>query len=616
MKSLVISVLISQIAFTALAGTTTVVQCPTPHPRYTEILKRLESIASSFKESAECKAIGAEVDELLKKYRESNRNLLEPGKKLGLSKINERQELTVEEANSLSEYSQDVTSSVGAIVEKLTNSPRCLNEKNTPVLTTVADIVQETTGIASQYTGPYGIAIAVGGTAIGGILRGISVLQERYNDGFDFRERDKRKLFVSNICSYHNARVEIEDIINPENRITSVDNLKVEMEQKRLLFLNTKADLNGDGSPDNCELCRDLDIFYEAQQVIKRAFSSSASDLMKIREALNIEGKEWDTCIRIGGYVEDVDPEDLDFGKSGTAEEEFAQVKEAFAAIKTIPGIKDCMKLQRVRNIKDVNNRSVALIDYLSSTSQAAFKKAFSDTVKLGQKKYVEELKWDYNPVDYMAHTLTKIDWADDQSRLIKELSNGGSAQIQREINEINLYLRERFFENLAPRFLEWHEDDVDNAVSDFEKVAKRTATELSETVLGKSSWFSRTKADQLPSIIEAIVKKPDADHGYVFSLLNSLMLVMNTAKKSGQAIGVYCQFFADSYTMTKEINRVCNKQKRDQVRNALESQNQITSAVESYVAWAIKENKIPLESVDSLLKRVRQFREKIKILP
>ena len=593
----------------------TPVQCPTPHPKYTDILKRLESLSTAFKEKEDCKSIATEIDELHKKYRDGNRSLIDPAKKLGEAKIKEKKELSIDDIKNLTSYSEQVTSSVGAILQKLQSKPHCLAEKNTSVLGAMSDIVQETTGIAAQYTGPYGIAISVGGAAVSGILRGINYLLDQHAGGVDFRDREQRKLFVANLCSYHNVRTEIEDLINPEKRMASLSVLKAEMVEKRKLILNPKADLNCDGKADHCEMCSDLDLFYGVQRALEKGYSKESHKLNQIKQLVSIEGKEWDACIALDNYAHQGEEITLSTDSIKVAKDSFEKLILTVNEIKTIPTFKTCMSYKEPKELRNINYRSLAIVEYLATTSKNTFKVAFDETIKKGQKKYMEELQWTYNPVDYLAHTVMKIDWADDEVVALTGMSNGGSAQIQREINDINLYLREMYFAKLAPDFLKWQREDVYNAIDRFNIIGKDVAKELKVLLKIKTGFFSSDSSQEIIGLLKAVAKAKNIQHAYVFSLINKLLLEMNTAKKSAQAISVYCQFFADSYTLTSEIQTFCAGQNVKDIEALLRKQTKMVEAIEAYIQWANKENKLPGDTIKDLLARVQQYRNSVKVL-
>ncbi len=591
------------------------VQCPTPHPKYTDILKRLESLSTAFKEKEDCRSIATEIDELHKKYRSGNRSLIDPAKKLGEAKIKEKKELSIDDIKNLTDYSEQVTASVGSILQKLQGKPHCLAEKNTPILAAVSDIVQETTGIAAQYTGPYGIAISIGGAAVSGILRGINYLLDQQSGGVDFRDREQRKLFVANLCSYHNVRTEIEDLINPEKRMAALTVLKTEMVEKRKLILNPKADLNCDGKPDQCEMCADLDMFYGIQRALEKGYSKETHKLNQIKQLISVEGKEWDACIALDSYAHQGEEITISSDNIKVAKGEFEKLIMTVNEIKTIPEFKTCMSYKEPKELRNINYRSLAIVEYLATTSKSTFKVAFDETIKKGQKKYMEESQWIYNPVDYLAHTVMKIDWADDEVTSLTGMSNGGSAQIQREINDINLYLREMYFAKLAPDFLKWHREDVFNAIDRFNITGNDVAKELKKLLRIKTGFFSSDNSQEIIGLLKAVAKTKNIQHAYVFSLLNKLLLEMNTAKKSAQAISVYCQFFTESYTLTTEIQSLCTGQNTKDIETALKSQSKMVDAIENYIQWANKENKLPADTIEDLTNRVRQYRNSVKVL-
>ena len=614
------------VAFCVLFQTTALwgANCPTPHPKYTELLKKLDGIKNHIKDNQECKTIAKDFDELHKKYAASNRSLIDPARSLAEKPIKEnknykkeKKELTIKQINALTEYAEDITGLMGSIVEKLNQQPVCLEREDTPTLLTIAQITQEVSGISAQYSGPYGVPISVAGAAVSGILKGIYAFQAR-RGGYDFSKRENRSLFVSSLCSYHDTRLEVESLINPERRSKLLELLKDAMKDKTLLLTDPSTDLDHNGTPDgiDCEECRKYHQYFDASKKIVAYFKSDEHELEKIKQLIDEPNKEFDTCILLSRIRESMNDgiKELDSILSFSPQD-VQEMRDWMSTLNYIPDYKSCMKHVNAKTLKDVNFKSLAVFEYLASDSERALDEKMDELYKIGETKkiYVSEQFPSVNPVDYLAHALLKIDWSAKEVALMTEMANGGSAQIQREINESNLFLRERFFDVLSPDFLNWHMDDALNSIKNFERQYKQIGFELEQNVLKKEpSWLNSWGwySSELIKDIEALKSDVIQEHSYVFSRLNQLILILNTSVKSKEAVDVYCDYFKLSLTLSGVLHETCQSSKKSQLEKSLETELKIAQAMQGYLDWAIDQKKVEIEPVTELLKRVRAFNE------
>lgn len=642
MKKIILCNLLLTLHAMAEATTPELVMCPTPHPRYTDLLRKLEGLEKVFDEDAQCKSIATDIHELHDKYASSNRSIIDPVLNAGKRRINPqtgKPELQVEEIKAIGDYSATITATIGSILQKLEEKPNCSKEKQTPLLVAIADVVQETTGIASQFSGPYGMIVAVGGTAVGGILRGINLIMERRNKGFNFNEREKRAIFVANMCSYHHIRSEMEDIIRPENRLKVFRKLNEESIIKRKYLLDPQADFNGDGEPDPCHLCSVYDTTYSLDVGIKSSFQKFEHNLNQIRKMVSVPGQEVATCIALADYVS-ADRDELTdnnqfpsvpqntFGKL-----EIEHLREIYDAILTIPRFKQCtdpneqIKLLSVNNsAADIskllmarNQASLALVEHLASSSQVTFHAIYDELIRKGHKEYIESGRFTENLVEYLAHALFKRDWSQREIANLELMSNGGSAQIQRELNDLNLFLRAKYFTELSPKFIVWHQEDSVKNSNEYESRFKKTVADLNEFLTSKSTWVPKwsATAEELKNIIESVKQSKDKQtHLYTFSRLRELLMVMDTSLKSAETIDVYCKYYFLSLTVTPEIRRSCSDLSLAKMKENINKHSNSVRVIEDYLKWATTNGMVPVEDTEAVIRRMREFRERVKIIP
>ena len=199
--------------------------CPMPHAKYWELLSSLDRFTQTIKKGPECQSLSDQLTDLKVFYSSDNRKLVDKAIEVVEGSSGKRVELSVDELKRLSNYSSDVTRKIGTIVASLTDQTGCIQNKKASSLQTLAAITQEAGALSAAFSGPYGVIVQTGGAVISGILRGLDALFSLFKDPYDFSRSQDRMLFVTNLCTYHNIREEIENLVSPESLIETYGEL-------------------------------------------------------------------------------------------------------------------------------------------------------------------------------------------------------------------------------------------------------------------------------------------------------------------------------------------------------------------------------------------------------
>lgn len=202
-----------------------VIQCPQVHPKYTEIINRLEGIKASIRETACTKP---ELVEQLKKEAQSLDSLIgqkiekgeNPNEIITSSRLDTFQslikkgtstELTDVEVNTLQLYIRDVVTTSAQFMGLLNNEACFQDDPNTKdsYLSTVSSLVSGVSSALSSVSGPLGAKISLGGKLTAGLIDSIgTIIKARQN--YNFEDPRHRESYRNNLCAYYDFLPDLE----------------------------------------------------------------------------------------------------------------------------------------------------------------------------------------------------------------------------------------------------------------------------------------------------------------------------------------------------------------------------------------------------------------------
>lgn len=234
---------------------TPAVQCPAIGEEYEKMVAQLENIKTSIKDTANCKNVTMQVDDLKKlldtdrakvqaildkaQANPSNTATPAPGTTPfpGTAPVPGAPpaapvQISGEDAQILRAYSEAMTKKVAGLMDIFVNSNQCFQEDTQPNrIGMLAGLVGDASSLVGTVAGPYGVPIALAGNLIAGFMAGLQdVLNSRA--GYDFNKRTDWANYVQNLCTYHSFRDQIDHLLSPGQRSSEITRFNQSLEKQ------------------------------------------------------------------------------------------------------------------------------------------------------------------------------------------------------------------------------------------------------------------------------------------------------------------------------------------------------------------------------------------------
>lgn len=565
--------------------------CPLPHPEYAKLLEKLQGFTQVVNKDAQCESITKNLVDLQKYYQARNQRLAEMARFHQAPPINAipamtgKKELSIADIDEISHWSEAITSVVGTLVENLKGQKNCVpGEHQGSILTAMASITAEVSRFAAAYSGPYEAPIRVGGASIAGILRGIDLIVESYKDGYDFDIPEDRRLFVYNMCSYHDIRREVNDLIDPRARIQIFQTVIRELKTKQdKLMMNSKA-------------ATEFAKYFELLERVQPSMSSMREHLSSTsRLSLN----SWETCTQLSELVHDRNSE-LSLLVAGLPaynipDDHLAQKTLAFArSTKGIPVSLDCWKVKEA-DLPEVNKRSAALISHTVD----AVEKYFQNILRYIQSKASNE-PWVNNYAEKIEHTFQKRNWSIREINKLSELTGDESYSVRRELTENKVFLDKKLFEDLSPRYLQWYLDDAEEFLETYAK-AKRDESKK----LGREAGVGGS----IEEVVNGVQSRndPQFNHSMVYFALDKLLTMVHGSAIAAKNISVFCGYYTEAGLVDPKTSKICSGSRLSEINQRLKTELSVLVTFENYLDWCHQHQKIKADWVKALIEKIKR---------
>ncbi len=223
-----------------------VAECPAILPQYESVLQKLRDFENKLvpdKNKPECKSVAENLKRLRLVYSSPERKKVLDvinAKKQG-SAPEAKVELTVEEAERIGATSQELAEASISLIENISGNKHCVEGDDRPgLLSSVASVIQESTNIAATVSGPGGAPIALGGSLLAGILKGVGTFFDSKSN-YNFKKPEHRELFIKQICIFADVRSEVEDLQNPDEKLVTLIQRTLPTNYRNYCFLNEKS---------------------------------------------------------------------------------------------------------------------------------------------------------------------------------------------------------------------------------------------------------------------------------------------------------------------------------------------------------------------------------------
>ena len=439
----------------------------------------------------------------------------------------------IERVQEVEKFSKTVSQSIADVVSSLEKS-NCLSVSDKKsILATASGMLQEVTAVGSVFAGPYALPLAVGGSIVTGIFKGIDSIISKRKAGYDFvNSEEDRLLFSSFICTYENIRKEIDDSSFPYERLAGFQILKDVYADKIELVLKH-------------ELGKKYQALYLEKKKSLQSLESIRTEIIKIKSFSNPNQK----CLAYVRLVEEV---------KGTSVETYSHLRKSLQGLDHLTQ-KGCLELSQI------NERNLiweALLENaLVQTSDDLTKKEAA-LIKLGEEERLQRSQSQPNRVLDRANfvvwtkrSLERMEWINQELLETRRLLSTDSALLQSEIANYRTYLDRLINNKLAPLFVRSLRKLKNRDLRKFNKEHQEVFEQIIEL---------RNQGKTLGDKILGAINNPfldDRDHIRMISSLDGLMGKWMRFKYRRNAIRRYCQYFFSIGLFEQKVENLCNKE-------------------------------------------------------
>jgi hypothetical protein len=479
-------------------------QCPNLTSEGQSLVTKLNTLAQDLKTSPECAPIAEQI---------TNVNTLitsDTWKSFKASLSGEEVEaLEGDAVDKLASKAEEVSNSIVQTINSLKSNEDCVpKEKKASFLNTLAGVTKEVSGVVASATGPYGMAIALGGNILSGAINTIDKLYKK-NKLYNFKDTQEQMLFMNQFCSFTEAQQEVNDYLKIDQREEDLGELKK-------YLLEKKESLN-----QNCTLCKGIFLTADHKKMGDIFANKIAQDHV-LQTSENAHYK--DTTLDCSMMDYEV------FNKQSELSMFYNQVEKYYSALKKtndtdiigdgglgylertleasllLPKMfydqVTCNKLVIEGNTELVRSRNEVYKEFIATSIPSLNKKIFSDPMNkyefLANKKYVSPLG------QYSVKTIDRLRWIEKHSISIKQKKAKDGQNIEEDFKAIiknHEELKERMVNKLLPAYLNFKTSENKKTLKSFAKDLKR----FRKRQLKKHSKIFNKNLVDIPSMIAQI---------------------------------------------------------------------------------------------------------------
>ena len=562
--------------------------CPSSNPRYKDAIIQLGELKDRVEVDQAC-------NDLIKQLA-----ALSNGSGGGLffgAPVNPRGgELSLFELSQLTRFSDAVVGKVRSIVNSLILRPQCLKAEKLSVLQALSSITQEVTSISAAYSGPYGVPVAIGGASVAGILQGIDLIIKKQNYGYRFDKLEYRDLFATNLCSYHDIKSEIVDLLAPEFRVETYDTLVEELESLQEELVR------------DYPLCQKYQTISDYQKSAETPINIVKKKIGDLKSDLDLQ-YPWNSCVVTSDIIHSETSElaNLIERLPGDDEIDMEYVRSLFTFARSADGVLlpgQCWLKQKEELIES-NIRNQNLIRELINGINKAYTKRLSEIENSAD--FTPTINTDNrNPVVWLKTTIERLSWAKAEREKLYTLVGDRSFGARKEISDFKKFFDTRLFKDLAPKFLKWYVKESNKYIEKYERQISKFTREL------RRSYFKgfSSKTNLTNMIVEA-QKSPENKnlqitlYSYVEKLINSL----SGAYLSSMTITQYKEYFSKAGSHSKELEKIWSGRALSKVNAKLKDEIDEIEVYASYLDWCHEKGIIQADALKELIEKIRNCR-------
>ena len=426
--------------------------CPAVTEEATEILSRIQSLKDDInKDLPQCKS----MEEKLTSIADVMGHKEWSDVKAALAG-DQTVELEGETVDKISEDVYSVAQSLTETVSMLSGSgAACVDESNkTSFLGKLSGVVRGVSSIAGQTSGPYGMAINLGGQLLSSVLSGIESMLP--SSVYQFKNPEDEQLFMNQFCSFTEVHKDTLDYKYKDERNKELDILDGYLQQK-IQSIREK-----------CELCDGVAIAWLANDKADKAVKQLREDLNLVEMGNDRDNEDYSRCgpIHQSFHTENSHLDDLieilSTYKNPMIPEEHSDYQYLTALVSNVQGmdsyfptLNECTRPKKEdRDISWAHEFNRYMRDTIVTIKDTIFGQQVRDLKREANKKYVDELG------DYTENSLERRKWVIKEriqlAKALKPMMVGNHYLSAGQLEDAREWLHSHFMDKHFPRFMKF----------------------------------------------------------------------------------------------------------------------------------------------------------------
>jgi hypothetical protein len=573
MKKVVISgLLMTSIA--AHAGT--VVQktvCPSVSDEAQNILTNIETLRSQLKKGPACEPIAEKIslinDTLTNEHWKQFKDIV-TGK--------DSEALEGDQIEELGSLANSVSQTLMQTID-LVKGSKCIDEANKPsFLSTLSGVTKEVSAVVGNMTGPYGMAISLGGSILAEAIDGIDAFFQGKNP-YNFNNPDEELLFTNQFCAFTEAQKDVTDYL-------SIDKREEELGLLKKYLLKKQSDL-----VEKCAECEAYDIAAKAKKKADILIKSMNADLdIQNNPAVITEVTTYSRCSEIARAVH---TQSSDLKKlyqllgayenpmmSESDKELIDMMVEGSKYLPEVyPNYNDCISMKPAEKVEISKSFNDFMRDDVIHLQETIFMQQMNVYQFKANKRYVKPLG------DYIAKTDDRLKWIEKHSKEVQAKLKKFRSSDNSKIRELNNKLEDRMLYQLMPSYLNFsikrNQSNIKAFAKNFKKFRKRSLKSYSKKLQKNMSSIK---------VLTTELKTTKSVDARVF--LSELRQVMDTLYLSldqADVIRKYCDYLAFTTNSVGKINSYCSQSINNLAAQfkSLEYYKEDIDVLQSFDNWA-----------------------------
>ncbi|HXH32197.1 MAG TPA: hypothetical protein VNJ01_15435 [Bacteriovoracaceae bacterium] len=535
------------LSFNALADTRNkAIVCPALTSEGSSIVTSIQDLKNLIKPYPECAPIAQKLTEVAQVMTSKEWNKI-------TASLKQETEFDGEDLNTIAALTESASMAINDVIGQVSNNKKCVDGKNSAsFMSKLSGVVKGVSTVVGTVSGPYGMAVNLGGTMVSAAITGIDKYFKSQNP-YKFSNPDEELLFMNQFCSYAEIQKDINDYLNLDGRPEELESLEGYLKIKQ-------SDLEA-----NCPECK-------AQGIASRAQQRSSLILNRISEDAGIVplGREinFTRCKEIHRAVYSADS-DLNqfftllskYENPMSSPSDVSLVKEVVASAESLqliyPKLGACWSLpmeDKQKISRDFNN---LIRDELLPLGDSIFRQQMTGFKIRANRKYVNPLG------DYMERTLLRRSWIKDQyaevKRKLSDPDYGSSVQM---IITHKKKLEGRIFDELMVDYLKFIQK---RNVKQIDQFAKQYQSFVDES-LAKYSQVLNSEIESIPQLLRAFDQSPMVEKRSFLSLLKDQQTELDLIITQTSTMDRYCHFLNYMLLSTNKTAATCSEAKGELV--------------------------------------------------